>query len=258
MDDHEIKALNMPGASHPEPANKELEVACVGDAIDSALEDETAQNFCDANIWRLTPWVSFQLGCAAEYYGKYQEVKNALKIAHFSVEVARRIQDPVRFCSNLVTLGNTYFRLNENEKSLANYQAAIQYSDPVESPEATAALMGMANSLQRLDRNHEATIAFEAGYLRLRGSLNEVERRQIATSLAGLCKRSYDVGGAYFAICEFDKVAADKILFANSLDQMTYDEAVSIHTRLLGLGMGKDARRLRDSWLEANVEIEGD
>lgn len=254
MTDFEVNSIDVPDASHPEPKDHTLEVEVVNAAIDACFDGIPPELHWAKSESTVTPWVAYQLGCVAEYHGAKNDLISGKALAIYAIEAAKLTKDINRVRSNYVTFANVLFRSDRIEEALNVYEKVVASDAGDPTPETVAALMGMANCLKLVGRPHEAAVSFERGYLSVRKKLKTSERHQIAKFFADVCIQADDIGGAFFAICDFDPTEGKRILFEQCLPGMSFDEAVSTCTRLKGLEMFDEADSLRQLWMSQNTK----
>lgn len=254
MVESEFRTINIPGYTYPEPENSDKEIEVVNNAVDASLNGYSPTAYWERNSSSVTAWVAFQLGCIAEYYASMNDLESSMALALYAVEAANISNDQQRIRSNFVTLANALFRSRRFEEALSIYENIVVSDRSNLSPEVVAALMGMANCLLSLGRPSEAAVSFEKGYLSLRGKLDLPAQHQIASAFASICAGADDLGGVFFAMCDYDEQRARKLLFEISVPEMSLDMAVSTHTRLKSLQVLQDAESLRTKWLEHNTK----
>lgn len=254
MNNLEIKTLDVPGASNPEPHNHSIESASLLSAVDACIAGKPSSLYWKEASQSATPWVAFQLGCAAEYNASHDDLELALGLALYAVGAAEVLKDTSRLRSNFVTLGNVLLRQQEINEALHVFKKVVESEPEKTSFQTIAALMGIANCLTFLQRPHEAAVSFEKSYLSIRNELDPHWRKQLAARFARICDQADDIGGVFFAVCDFDRVEAEEILFEQAIPKMSFDQAVSTHTRLMGLSMFTDAQSLRQHWLKHNKQ----
>jgi pentatricopeptide repeat protein len=254
MVEFEVRSINIPGYAYPEPENRDKEIEAVNSAVDASLIGYSPTAYWESNSSSVTAWVAFQLGCIAEHYASMNDLESSMALAIYAVEAANISNDQQRIRSNFVTLANVLFRSRRFEEALSVYEKIVVSDRSNLSPEVVAALMGMANCLLSLGRPSEAAVSFEKGYLSLRGKLDLPTQRQIASAFASICAGADDIGGVFFAMCDYDEQRVRKFLLETSIPEMSFDVPVSTHTRLKSLQMIQDAEALRTKWLEHNTK----
>jgi hypothetical protein len=253
MSDEEITALyHSAGEVIPVDLAAEREtVGCILDYLATAPTIEVAMRHPLDQFGTITPWVSWQLGCVAEFEATKGQLAKALLSAYVSVNAALRCRDPQRLLGNLLTLAGIYLRARVTDVA---EQVYLQILDlPIESGfvERAGAHLSLS-SILGAGRPREAVDHFEQGLCCLGERLSPETRSKLVRGASGAYRELKDWIGLSYVCKVLNLGDVETTLREAVQSDLGLPQIVAADTRLRQLGAGELADQLYSMWSEAH------
>lgn len=223
----------------------ELEPSHIPSPEDYASEVKTANRLlelCEASQFyasitplskygRITPWVCFQLGCAAEAQADV-DVKKAFRIATIAVTAAVEVKDMSRLYANLLTLANITLRIGNIEEAKSLYLKILELPFPGGKNEKAAARVSLGSICEQKGMTSDALYYYERGLNYLRNIISVELYKDFLKQLSELYKEKQDIAGMAHCVAQLKLGDAEMVLRESINEQWDVDLILSLVTRL--------------------------
>jgi tetratricopeptide (TPR) repeat protein len=236
LDPADVLQFSVPVTEKPEPEDYPAEVATTGRIMDycaepgAQVDPQIIQTF-----GRITPWVAWQLGIAAEVAASNQRHNAAVKLATASMIAAHLCHSIPRLYANLLTGGNVLLRQAQYTEALDIYQTLLRLPFGGGVGERAAAHLAIGSIYNLHLQDPRKAIYHYEHAMRYFGSRNDAaELLRFWNSASVLYKAADDVVGMLLFLCQVKHPQA-----ATAIEQTlngSLDRILALRSRLLRQG----------------------
>jgi len=188
---------------------------------------------------KMTPWIAWQLGCAAEAVAERRDYEKAFRIAATSVKAAIEAQAVARLYANLLTLSGILLRSGNIEEAESQFLNILELPFPGGEKERASAHVSLGGIYEHKGMIRDALYHYERGLSYLRNTVPQQIYRRILEELSHLYAVVEDAAGLAYCCTQLGLGDAEGILRQSINGEMHVEELLFLTTRLHSLGEHK-------------------